>query len=372
MAFNNKFKTIAHAPLTVCFTLFIAGMFLMYFIVPDKEMSEWENRYLKQRPDINFIDVKDGKFMSDYEGYINDQIPMRNELIKLKALSETALFKLENNGIVKGEDGHLFEKCTRNTSVFDKNISLIGQFVKSIENDVTVAIIPNASCIISDKVPKGFPIIDQSEKLSRIYADKSLLKGASVIDLNSALSAHEDEYIYYYTDHHWTSEGAYIAYSEISENPVDKDRLKASFKDGFYGTLYAKYKGIFVKPDVITYYDIPVKSFTTDSELRDGLYDLSKLSVFDKYGMFMYGNFGRCDIITNVNNGKSAVIFKDSYANCLIPFLTFDYEYITVIDLRFFDEPVSELISEHKDSDVLFIYNFDFLNEDNHFYRLTK
>ena len=383
-------KNIIKYPLTVCFSAFILLVFVLYFALPDREMSEWENRYLSSKPELKISDVVDGSFMEKYEDYINDQIPFRDGFIKVKAVGEMLILKCENNGIVRGKDSYLFTKGSDDTLKFDKNIQIISQFIdeKASENrNIIVAIAPNASGVLNSKVPKGVLMPNQAVKLDEMYSDNSLLKGARVVDLKCVLKAHEDEYIYYRTDHHWTTYGAYLAYHEISENPVELSELSECFgmgeEDGFLGTLYAKYKGMFVKPDVITYYDIPVKSYKTDDNARSGLLDKTKLSVFDKYGMFLYGNFGRCDIESidasddEVLAGRrdkkdSLIIIKDSYANCLVPFLTFDYKNITLIDLRYYNESVTDLLSEKRDADILFINNFDFLNEDNHFYKLVQ
>ena len=365
-------KDIIKYPLTVCFSIFILCFFVLSLVIPDKEKSEWENRFLAGKPSVTITELADGSFMTKYEDYINDQMPLRDGFIKLKAVAESAFFKVENNGIAKGRDSYLFTKNTGDCSIFDKNISIINQFTEGIDNDVTVAIAPNACGVIKERVPAGFPVVDQRSKLDGFYSDNSLLSSARVVNLLCALEAHEDEYIYYRTDHHWTTLGAYYAYCEMFDESINKDGLSVSNSDEFYGTLYAKYKGINVEPDYITYYDIPVKKYITDEEERDGLYDYSKLSVFDKYGMFMWGNFGRCDIKTNTENGKKAIVFKDSYANSLLPFMTYNYEDITVIDLRYYADSVKELMNEASGADVLFIYNFDFMNEDNHFYKLMK
>lgn len=376
MKIKDNLKNIIKYPLILLFVGFIVGIFFLYMIFPDKEISEWENRYLSKAPEVRISDIADGTFMTKYEEYINDQIPMRDAFIKLKAICEICTFKIENNGIAKGKASYLFTKNTGDSSIFDKNISIISQFVESIDNPVKIAIAPNACGVLESNVPKGFAIVNQAAKLDELYGDKTLLKSAAVVDLKSVLNAHEDEYIYYKTDHHWTTLGAYYAYREISDNPVDislvEKEIGAQYSDGFYGTLYAKYKGLFVDSDVITYYDIPVKEYVTDDTLRDGLLDKEKLGVFDKYGMFMYGNFGESKITTNAENGKELIVFKDSYANCLIPFLTYDYEYITIIDLRYYKGSVTELMNNNKSADVLFINNFDFVNEDNHFYKLMK
>lgn len=375
---NIKISNLRKSPLTVCFSLFILAFSVLYFIFPDKEISEWENRYLALEPQASIRDIADGSFMKKYEDYINDQVPFRDTLIKLKAVAETMLLKVENNNIARGEDSQLFTKNTGDAKQFDKNIEIITQFVSKLEageaenRNVKIAIAPNACGVIKSKIPLGFPCIDQSEKLADFKASEPLLKGARVVDLSSALEAHEDEYIYYRTDHHWTSLGAYYAYCDISENPIDLSQLKGNSCEGFYGTLYAKYKGLFVKPDTISYYDIPVKKYIADNEQYDSIYDTTKLSEFDKYAVFMRGNFGRCEIETNTHSGKKAIIFKDSYANSVIPYLTFDYENIIVIDLRFYSESIETLLSENEEADILLIYNFDFLNEDNHFYKLMK
>ena len=372
MRIKLSLKNLIKTPLTICFSLVILALFVLSIVLPDKELSEWENRYLSAKPRITGVELLDGSFMRKYEDYINDQMPFRNQLIKLKAVSEAMLLKIENNGIVRGKDSYLFTKNTGDTSTFDKNIQIISEFISKYENDITVVIAPNACGVKEGLVPVGFPNVNQGKKLDELCGDNSLLKGARVVDLKSVLKAHEDEYIYYRTDHHWTTDGAYYAYREISDNPVDLSDISREYSDGFLGTLYAKYKGLSVEPDYITYYDIPVKSYVTDDTIREGLYDLQKLDVFDKYGMFMWGNFGKSDLVTNTDNGRSVVIFKDSYANCLIPFLTYDYENIIIVDLRYFKGSVKELMEDNKSSDVLFINNFDFLNEDNHFYKLMK
>ena len=104
------------------------------------------------------------------------------------------------------------------------------------------------------------------------------------------------------------------------------------------------------------------------------MYDADRLNTYDKYAMFMHGNDGIAVIETSVDSRpkkNELIIFKDSYANCLIPYLTYDYDKITVIDLRYYADPVNELLSGHPDADILLLYNFMHFNEDNHFYRLT-
>lgn len=372
---NNILNKILECSLGFITALIIVVVFALFVTSEDKEKSEWENRYLQGFPTVTFGNVKDGTFMREFDDYAADQMPFRDGFIKIKSLCEMAIFKQENNGIVKGKDGQLFTKHTEDTKIFDKNANTISKYLSILSNEnrnVTVAVIPNATGILLDKVPEGMPNINQIEKIDEFNSDISLLRNVNVIDLSRGLKKHEGEYIYYRTDHHWTTSGAYIAYSEISKTPVSIEQLNKNSVDDFYGTLYAKYKGTGVKCDIIDYYDISIDSLTFDDEVKDTLYDLSKIQVFDKYGLFLFGNKGKCVINShNANNGKKLIVFKDSYANSLIPFLTYDYDEITIVDLRYFAGSVSELIEEKNDAEILFLYNFDFMNEDNHFFKLA-
>ena len=137
------------------------------------------------------------------------------------------------------------------------------------------------------------------------------------------------EYIYYRTDHHWTTLGAYYAYLVLSDEMGLKvininDFEKESIGD-FYGTYYSKYKGVGIKPDAITVYNIPVNSYVAGGVKHEGLYDYDKAEQYDKYALFMYGNEELCRVESAFDSDdmkESLVIFKDSYANSIIPFLS--------------------------------------------------
>jgi hypothetical protein len=129
-----------------------------------------------------------------------------------------------------------------------------------------------------------------------------------------------------------------------------------------------------VSPDILTYYDVPVKYFETGGRVYDSMYDREKLDTYDKYAMFMHGNEGLTVIETGEDKRErrgELIMFKDSYSNCLIPFLTYDYDRLMIVDLRYYPDGVGDLLDEHRDADILLIYNFMHFNEDNHFYRLT-
>lgn len=372
---KDRIKSIKEYPLLILTVLFILFFFACFLLLPEKEKSEWENRFLAKKPEVTMVALSDGSYMRSFEDYTNDQLAFRDYFIKIKAVSEAVLLKNVNNGIARGKNGYLFTENLEGTGRFDKNKGIIGEFLNSdlLQNrNVTVAIAPNACEILNSYVPKGMPVNDQALKIDELYSELSLLDNVRVVNLVETLKSHGEEYVYYRTDHHWTSLGAYLAYTAISLNPIELDSLNLSQVDNFYGTLYAKYKGLFVTSDQIDYYDIPIVSADFGEITADTLYDLSKKDVFDKYGMFLYGNYGKSVIKARENEEKELIVFKDSYANSLIPFMTYDYDKITLIDLRYFNGSCQELIQEQKNADILFLYNFDFLNEDNHFYKLMK
>ena len=205
------------------------------------------------------------------------------------------------------------------------------------------------------------------------------IKNLNIIPLHEILKEHRDEYIYYRTDHHWTSLGAYYGYLEYCKDqnlvPVQLEELKAIHITNFYGTYYSKHKGLFASADEIVYYDIPIDKMIIDGQEASSLYDLDKVKTRDKYAMFMHGNPSLSIIDskkTEINEGKKLLIIKDSYANSMIPYLTYNYEEIYVVDLRYYGESVSDLIKKHEIDSVFILYNYDTLMTDNHFYRLSR
>ena len=386
-------KQILKYKFTIIISALILTTFITYMFRSGSTFSESENRYLAGRPKVTLSGLADGSFMDLFELYVKEQLPLRDGLIRLKALMEQAQLKNENNGIIRGRDGYLFEKLIKTNPQLDKNEAAIVNFAKGTDRDINVCIIPNSFEIMTDKLPEAFPNISERERISSFYGKLAGVDSVHTINMYDELNAHKNEYIYYRTDHHWTTQGAYYGYlclcDEMGLEPVDEAGLEGLKKEvaGFYGTFYSKYRGAGIKADTLTYYDIPVKGYIAGAEEHDSLYDTSKLDIYDKYAMFMYGNEGLSvvdsedhaaageekDGLHNVERRrKELVIFKDSYANCLIPFLTYDYDRLIVVDLRYYPDPVSGLLKEHPDADILLLYNFMHFNEDNHFYRLTS
>lgn len=236
---------------------------------------------------------------------------------------------------------------------------------------VSVMIAPSSSLVLSEKLPWQAPVADED-----IYHDSIVerLSGqAAVYDLRKTLRAHGDEYIFYRTDHHWTSEGAYLAYEQFagSKGLPLFDRSDADEKkvENFYGTSYSKARNYDVVPDTITYYDLP-NQLTVYTANADGsesgetgpLYNTADFETRDKYKAFLRGNNGYS--VLEGNGTGSILIIKDSYANAFIPYLVEDYASIGIVDFRYLNEKVDSLIERGGYDEILVLFSFQGFMDD--------
>ncbi|GAB6167780.1 hypothetical protein JCM1393_02400 [Clostridium carnis] len=348
-------------PLVYSFFIIIFGIFIVDILNKDKIFSELENRKLKTKVKFSWREYYNGDFSKKYEEYVNDQFILRDNWINIKSRSEYLLGKIENNNIIYGKDGFLFDKVTRfDEKRVDTNINAINELVNSIDTRVSVILVPNSSEIYKEKLPVESPVINQEEEIDIIY---NKLKNCNKINLINTMKENKDKYIYYKTDHHWTSYGAYLAYKEyinfLMESPVKLEKFNEVKLDNFYGTYFSKAKPFNSLGDKLTFYEIDNLTMSVGENNYDGIYDYSKVNIRDKYSIFLRGN-NPLSIIRNkgLSNGKRILIFKDSYANSLVPFLTQNFEEIHVVDLRSFGVKVSDYIKDNTFDEVLILYNF--------------
>ena len=351
------------------FIAIVLGLTIISFISDDKTFSELENRNLKTKVTFNLKEFLNGNFQKNYEIYINDQFPLRNNWISLKSRSEYVLGKIENNGIIYGNDGELFEKFdTINEERLKNNINAINLFSENNLEKVSLIIAPNSYEIYKESLPLGSRQINQYEIINEIY---SSLKHTSNINVEDVLMFNKDKYIYYKTDHHWTTYGAYLGYcgfiSSIGGNAISLDEFEKVELSGFYGTYYSKSKPFNINSDILTYYkfnDLTLE--LVGDKIYDSIYDYSKENLRDKYALFLYGNNPLTIIKNNaIKNDKKILVIKDSFANSLIPFLTQNYEEIHVVDLRSFSSKLSEYLDENTFDNILILYNFINLSTEN-------
>ena len=371
-------KKILRYPILVMFAVFIAAFSLADWLTPPRNFSELENRYLKQRPKISVQNIFSGEFSSNYEEYINDQFVLRDEWITLKSYSESALLKTENNGIVYGKDGRLFDKYdSLPTEQLQKNLDFLTEFVQNRDN-VSLMIVPSSYEIYSEQLPAGLNLVNQKDIISEIY--NKLSNSVQTIDLYPVLNAAKEENIYYRTDHHWTTQGAYLGYQTFCEanglTAAPLDSLTAHEVPGFLGTFFSKCKKAGTPSETLTWYDFPLASVTVDGEQKDTYLDLSALETRDKYGAFLWGNGGKTVLVSEEGAAKPEsersriLIIKDSFANCFAPFLTQNYDEVWIVDLRSMPKGLNEMLTQTSFDQILFLYNFTNFASDTNLFRL--
>lgn len=358
---------------------FIAFFFVVNLITPDAEFSERENRYLETLPKFSFSSLFSGEYIPDFETYSTDQFPYRDTWITMKAALELASGKTENNGVILCENGTLIEPFDApDAETISKNVSSVNVLAEEAGVPVYFALIPGKSAVWAGMLPTNTPNDSQKSFIENAYGQSI----AQTVDMEAALAAHGGEYIYYRTDHHWTTRGAYYGYAAlcaamgIDAVPLSEFTPETVSKN-FYGTTYSSSGFSWVKPDCIDFYvnDPGTLDITNylDGTPSDGvLYDRSFLDKKDKYSTFFGGNTPLLQIRTEANDGERILILRDSYADSMAPFLLSNFAEIHMIDLRYYKASILDYIAEHEIDRVVVLYSVDNFSTDNNIFLLSR
>lgn len=359
----------------VLFIVFLSLFGLAYIIFPQREFSEMENDYLTLCPKFQWKDFIEGDFSRAFEEYTADQILGKDWLVKNHVLFRRGLGITLINGVYIGKDGYLIQDYQEPEGNFKQNLDYIREFaVRNPNVKMTMLVAPNVNQIYPELLPSFAETYSQKTVLEELEAQLS--GSVQVVDVEPALEAHREEYIYYKTDHHWTSLGAYYAYAAFCEAsgltplPIDKyDRQE--LPEPFYGSLYSKTPLYGQESDRVELFWNPEGiyrvSYPVAGQERDSMFVLEQADKKDKYTVFFGGNDPLVVINSNGANPEPVLIIKDSYANCLVPMLADQYREIHMIDLRYYHEDIDAYIEENKIKQVIFIHNIDFLSTDNNF-----
>lgn len=347
--------------------VFIGIIFVLNIILPDRAFSEEENRKLEQAPKFSKESLMKGKFTTKFEKYISDQFAFRDMWVGVKSDAEKVIGKKENNGVYLGKDDYLLQKFDapdeKSVSAKVDEINAYASMGSGVRK--YFMLVPNSIRVLRDKLPADAPVADQLKYIDNMK--KMLDKNINFVDVYDSLYSKRNKYIYFKTDHHWTTNGAYYAYEKLGKfmgfTPHSKNYYNIKrVTDDFYGTLYSKSGFRHVSPDSIDLY-IPKSGekykveYFEESRVSDSLYNMDNVNKKDKYALFFNGNHPFIKISTNAKEHKRLLIIKDSYANSLIPFLTSHYSEIYVVDPRYYDEDMENLIKDKNINDMLIIYN---------------
>lgn len=363
--------------LTTGFCCILSGMMLVNFAKADELFSPTENRSLAQEPELSLDTLLDGSFMTDYETYLNDQFFSRDHWVAMKSVMERLMGKQENNAVFFGTQNTLLNQVdTPDASKMETNSSYMNTLVENLNVPLYVGLIPSAAEVWSDRLPSYAPTADESTEISKFY--QYLSSDIQTLPMNEGLTAHKSEDIFYRTDHHWTSLGAYYGYETLVNTmgltPTPLSSLeKTQVSDAFFGTIYSSSGVRWVKPDVIDTYitetdNIKVTSNFMGTPEEGALYVDSFLQEKDKYSYFLGGVQPLCIIETGLTDAPSVLVIRDSYTDAMAPFLTENFSEIHLLDLRFYNFPVSMYVETNEIDNVVVLYSlFNFVSDSNLF-----
>ena len=344
--------------ITSFFCLLLAVSALAELIVPDRYYSEREKRTLTQKPQFSVADFLSGKFSDELENYLTDQVQLRDDWVTLKTYMELTVGKRESGGVYIGRDKYLMDKFTSySKKQLAANAAALADLQKKLAEEgisMNTILVPVAAQVLTDKLPAYAPTADYAAIL-QVLTDA----GVDTVDVMSALNAHSDENIYYRTDHHWTSLGAYYAYCAWrGVEPNADEWTQEILCTNFRGTTWNKVPLPTVPAEAITAWykhEYRAVSYNGGEYETNSIYKRKYLSGSDQYAVFLNSNQAQTVIQSNGKSGRLLLI-KDSYGNTFSQFPVEDYAEVHVLDLRFFKGDVKEYATENGITDALALY----------------
>ena len=383
---------------------------ILFWVMPDRQASEDENRKLRQMPVFSAGNLASGKFTGDMGKYYADQFPFRDTFVGAKTVFSHAFFINENKSVVIAKDGYLIQRFdiysekpvtekspdelggnftfAENMANIKNNCGYINTFSENIKElypgiKLTFAPPPRKIDVMTNKLPAFFP----TERHEKYFEELNRHINQDIyVDLVKVLREHNDEYIYYRTDHHWTTLGAYYAYAElggtIGYEPLSKESFTVETADGgFYGAAWSKAGAKWIKPDIIEYYrtEYDGKIFETkihgaNPRTLQGFYDREKLETKDKYASFLGGINSHISIYKQppaTQKQERILLIADSFGQSLAPFLAYDYN-IEIIDARFFNDNIYDFIKDRDIGNILILVNMESLSTQDNLKKLTR
>ena len=359
--------------------IFILTLFLFLIInviVPDREKSVQENRMLATKPKFRLSSLTSGDYDEKFEAYMDDQFVGRDVWRKLKVTVDRIGGSRLENGVYIGKNGQLLEQIeVADETHLAANIKAIKSFSESQSKiPVRMMLVPDAANVLNHSLPALAKPEDQTQMFSMVRKD--LGDSVEWIDVSTELNKHKTEKIYYKTDHHWTTLGAFYAFQAAAPSlGIDGDLsgkyVSYAVSDSFSGMLASKSGVNLGEKEQIDIY-VPTEEdtdlivdYVDEGKRSTSLYDSSKLKEKDQYTVFLGGNSSLLDIRTVSTSTKRLLLVKDSFANSFIPFLTPYYREIVVVDPRYYSGTINDLMDSYRISEVLFLYSGNTFFKDN-------
>ena len=358
---------------------FLAVMALLFIAMPKLGYSASEKRVLASFPKTDAETVFSGQFGKDFETYFADHFPFRNTWVGVNAYTSLVEGNNGASGVYNGTDGYLINKPIKDYGRIPDNMGLLTEFKRSVDTPMTLVMVPSTGYICSDKLPLVHDIYRDDEYLDYIR-DYSDAVGIRFLDMRDTFKRayRSGSQLYYRTDHHWTSEAAYLTYREYCKifGLVTKPQegFEVEKLENFYGTTYSKSGFWLTPPDTLEIWKNPNnKEGDIHIQISDGgevvkeqdsLFFYEHATEDDKYPVFIDGNHAKT-IIHNQNANKgTVVVIKDSFSHCFAPFLAESFSKVILLDMRYSTEDITKLVKSENPDQILVLYGIDNFAED--------
>ncbi len=372
-----KIKNLLSYLPSFIFCGFVFVIMILLFVLPKEEFSAQEKKKLADFPELSVEKIMNAEFQSGLDTYMSDHIPARNFWAGLSSDYELAVGRNGSKGIYLGSDNYLFPKPAETGENLMKNAGYIKEYADDSDIPVYMTVVPSSGYINSSKLPMNHEPYNDGEIIDKFAA--SLGKNVTFVNVCKDFRKKADSrQLYYKTDHHWTSAGAFEAYTLLGKTmgyqPVGEDQFKKDKVGDFYGTSYSKSALWHMPPDTIELWknksqkegSVKVEiSDGSDKKTLDGYFSMEQLKNDDKYPVFLDGNHSLVTA-TNDNAEKGTlIVVKDSYAHAFVPFLSQNYHKIIMADMRYYKKDISALAEKENADGILFLYSLDNLAADN-------
>ena len=347
----------------------VAGLWLALavglWVGPRRDISEAERRKLEPFPKLTVQSVLDGRFMSKFETFAQDQFPLREGFRRLKAgFSYGLMRKLDNNGIYlsEGAAGKLEYPLNPNSvsSALEKFQKIYDSYLKDSTGKIVFSVVPDKSYYLAAQ--NGYPAMDY-EAMFDAFRE---LPWAEYVELTDLL----DGSCYYKTDTHWRQETLLPVAERLGAAlgvTVEDGFTPAALERPFYGVYYGQ-AALPLEPDTIWLLESERLSGCTvtnfDTGEQSSVYDWTKLDSRDLYDVFLSGAAGALTIENPAGrNGRELIVFRDSFGSSLVPLLLPGYSKVTLLDIRYLPADYLPQVVEFRNQDVLFLYSTLVLNQ---------
>ena len=290
--------------------------------------------------------VLNGSWCTQLERYLNEDIGFHDVLFRIKSRTDLFIGEKMIQGVYVTDD-RLLEKLYAEEAPAPESLAdPVNAFCAETGLPTYLVLVPSASEVYRGDLPANAVSDEQSSRIQQIYS--ATASGVRCIDAYQILYTHKDSYIYYRTDTHWTSYGAYLVYRSVIQKlgftPTPYERyVIRHMTTSFRGDLYAKTLYDDVKPDLLDRYSnedgakiTSVTAYDGDGDATDRgtvLYRESALSTPDMYRYYLGTPCDKLVIRTDVESGRKLLLYKDDLADCMVPFLLEHYSEICIIDL---------------------------------------